>query len=83
MRKVRNEPGKEGRIVFPLGRKEMQTVEEERHIGEGLREGEEGQGQDFGYSRKQDPGLPANNGREGEMFRQKESYPFSVVNPLR
>lgn len=42
MREVRNEPGKGGRIVLPLGRKEVQTVEEQKRMGEGLRESEEG-----------------------------------------
>lgn len=52
MREVRNEPGKGGRIILPLGRKEMQTVEDHRRMGEGLRESEEGQEQDFGYSQE-------------------------------
>lgn len=38
MRKVRNEPEKGGRLALPLGRKERQTVEKQRHIGEELRE---------------------------------------------
>lgn len=65
-----SEPGKGGRIVLPLGRKETQIIEEQRHVGEELREGEEGP-----FPWKQDPGLIAKNGREGEMLRQKESQP--------
>lgn len=67
-----SEPGKGGRIVLPLGRKETQIIEEQRYVGEELREGEEGQ-EPFPW--KQGPGLIAKNDREGEMLRQKESQP--------
>lgn len=52
---MRHQPGKGGRIVLLLGKKEMQTVEEQRHREEEVRESEKGQGQDLQYSQETGP----------------------------
>lgn len=67
MKEVRNELGKGGRIVLPLGKKEMQTLEEQRHMGEELRQSEERQVQDFGYSQETGPKASCKNSRKGEL----------------
>lgn len=55
----------------------MQTIEQQRHIEEEGRESENRQGQDLGFSRKQDPEFPVDNGR-GEISRQESKYLFPV-----
>lgn len=55
VREVRHQPGKGGRIVLLLGKKEMQTIEEQRHREEEVRESEKGQGQDLRYSQETGP----------------------------
>lgn len=74
---------REGGLSFPWGERRCRLLRSRNIWGRGWRKVRKGRGRTLGTPRRQDPGLPANNVRVGEMLRQKESYPFSAWSPSR